>query len=433
MPETPSTNRRDFLKATTTAAVGAGMLGTFTTPVGAFAGGDDTIKIGLVGCGGRGSGAVRQALSTAGQVKLIAMADAFGDNLERCYKGVSRQFKDRVSVDDDHKFVGFDGYKNVINSGVDLVIFATPPGFRPIHVEAAVEAGKHVFMEKPVATDAPGIRRVLAAVESAKKKKLKIGVGLQRHHQETYLETMKRLKDGAIGDIVSMRCYWNGNGVWVRERKPEQTEMEYQMRNWYYFNWLCGDHICEQHIHNLDVCNWLKDGFPVRASGMGGREVRKGREHGQIFDHHAVEFEYADGTRMFSQCRHIPKCWSSVSEHAAGSKGTCNISSAQIKGNKDWVYEGKKSNPYQTEHDDLFAAVRNDTPYNEGEYGAMSTMTSILGRMATYSGKVVEMEKALNSKISLMPTEFAWDAAPPVLPDDDGKYPVAVPGKTIVV
>ncbi|MDA1015271.1 MAG: Gfo/Idh/MocA family oxidoreductase [Planctomycetota bacterium] len=433
MPETQNTNRRDFLKTTTTAAVGVGVLGAISTPVGAFAGGNDTIKIGLVGCGGRGTAAVGQALSTDGNVKLVAMADAFSDRMESCHGGISRRFKERVAVDNDHKFVGFDGYKNVINSGIDLIILATPPGFRPIHVEAAIAAGKHVFMEKPVATDAPGVRKVLAAVEVAKKKNLKIGVGLQRHHEVKYLETMNRLKDGAIGDIIAMRCYWNGAGVWVRERLPEQTEMEYQMRNWYYFNWLCGDHICEQHIHNLDVCNWLKDGFPVRANGMGGREVRKGRENGQIFDHHAVEFEYADGTRMFSQCRHIPDCWRSVSEHAAGSKGTCDISGAAITAAKNWKYAGPKPNPYQVEHDDLFAAVRNDTPYNEGEYGAMSTMTSILGRMATYSGKIVEMEKALNSKISLMPKEFAWDAAPPVLPDEDGKYPVAVPGRTVVI
>ncbi|MCH7687777.1 MAG: Gfo/Idh/MocA family oxidoreductase, partial [Planctomycetes bacterium] len=392
-----------------------------------------------VGCGGRGSGAEAQALSTKENGKLISMADAFGDNLEKSLDLIEKQLSDhpeRVDVDANHKFVGFDGYEKLINSGVDVVILATPPGFRPIHFEAAVKAGKHVFAEKPVATDPPGIRKFLAAVEEAKKKNLKVGIGLQRHHQKTYLETMKRIQDGAIGDIVTMRCYWNGGGVWVRPRKHYQNEMEYQMRNWYYFNWLCGDHIVEQHIHNLDVCNWLKGEHPVAAYGMGGREVRDGREFGEIFDHHAVEFEYADGTRLFSQCRHIRNCWNSVSEHAHGSKGYANLGAASIETNdgEKWRYRGKKNNPYDTEHADLFAAIRTDTPYNEGEYGAHSTMTSILGRLATYSGKKVEWEKAINSEVSLMPEVFDFEAEPPVIPDPEtGLYPVAVPGVTKVL
>ena len=237
---------------------------------------------------------------------------------------------------EDRRFVGFDAYQKALIAGPDLVILATPPGFRPIHFEAAVEAGKHVFMEKPVATDAPGVRRVLAAAEEAKKKNLAVGVGLQRHHEAMYLETIKRLQDGAIGDIVAMRVYWNGSTPWVKRAeltalRPQVSEMEYQMRNWYYFTWLCGDHIVEQHIHNLDVINWLKDGYPVQANGMGGCQVRKGQDYGEIFDHHAVEFEYADGSRMFSQCRHIPNCWNSVSEHAHGTKGTADISTARSR------------------------------------------------------------------------------------------------------
>ena len=433
------TGRRDFMATTAAATLGAGLVAGFGGSARAYASSDDTIKVGLIGCGGRGSGAAAQALSTKGNVKLVAMADAFGDQLENSAKRIQRSLGpkgDRVAVDADHRFVGFDGYQKLIASDVDLVILATPPGFRPIHFEAAVKAGKHVFMEKPVATDAPGVRKVLENVKVAKEKNLKVGVGLQRHHQYTYLETMKRLKDGAIGDIVALRVYWNSGGVWEPRRTREQvkTEMEYQMRNWYYYNWLCGDHICEQHIHNLDVGNWLKDDFPVKANGMGGRQVRTDKRYGEIFDHHAVEFEYADGARMFSQCRHIRNAWRSVSEHAHGSKGMSNIGGAQITSGDDvWRYRGKKNNPYQTEHDDLFSAIRLDQPYNEGFYGAMSTMTSILGRMATYSGKQVTMEAALNSKLSLMPEEFSWSADPRSMPDANGQYQISVPGVTKVI
>jgi predicted dehydrogenase len=337
-------------------------------------------------------------------------------------------------------FIGFDGYKQAI-AAADVVILATPPGFRPIHFEEAIKQGKHVFMEKPVAVDAPGVRKVLAAAEEAKKKNLKVGVGLQRRHQLPYIETVKRLHDGAIGDITSMRIYWNGTTPWVRTRKEleEQagrklSEMEYQMRNWYYFVWLCGDHIVEQHIHNMDVANWVKNGYPVRAHGMGGCEVRKGPDYGEIFDHHAVEFEYADGARVYSQCRHINGCWGNVSEHAVGTKGTCDVSGYTIRGANPWRFRAEGArDAYQQEHDDLFDAIRNDKPFNEAEYGAKSSFTAILGRMATYSGKMLDWEKAINSEISVMPKEFAWDAETPVNPGPDGIYPRAVPGKTQVI
>lgn len=438
MPEnTPKTTRRDFVKNSAGLAVGAGLLGTFAAPAGAYAAGDDTIKIGLVGCGGRGSGAADQALSTAGNVQLVAVADAFEDQLEGSLKNIKRRHGDKVTVDNEHKFVGFDAYQKVIDSGVDLVILATPPGFRPIHFEAAVKAGKHIFMEKPVAVDSPGVRKVLENVAIAKQKNLKVGVGLQRHHENTYLETMKHLKDGAIGDIIALRVYWNGAGVWDPRKSHDEvsSEMEYQMRNWYYYNWLCGDHICEQHIHNLDVGCWLKEAYPVKCWGMGGREVRVDPKYGEIYDHFAVEYEFPDGTRMFSQCRHIPNTWNSVTEHAHGSKGTANISGAgyqTVDGNK-WKYRGPNNNPYQTEHDDLFAAIRNDKPYNEGEYGAHSTLTAIMGRAATYSGKEVSWEEVLNSQVSIMPKEFSWEADPPTKPNQDGSYPVPVPGVTKVL
>ncbi|MDX1968929.1 MAG: Gfo/Idh/MocA family oxidoreductase [Planctomycetaceae bacterium] len=439
MSAAPESNRRDFLK---TSAVAAGTVAAAQLALqsGVYASGDDAIKVGLVGCGGRGTGAASQALRTEGNVKLVGVADAFEDSAKNVVRNLRESLgeqKERVAVKDDMIFTGFDAYQKLIDSGIDLVILATPPGFRPIHFEYAVRAGKNIFMEKPVAVDAPGVRQVLEANKIAKEKKLKVGVGLQRHHQAPYLETIARLKDGAIGDIIALRVYWNGGGVWEPRLKREsaKNEMEYQMRNWYYYNWLCGDHIVEQHIHNLDVGNWVKGGYPVRASGMGGREVRKDKRYGEIYDHHAVEYEFADGTRMYSQCRHIPNCWNSVSEYAHGSKGTCDISGAKIMvpGAEDWRFREKSKDAYQVEHDDLFHAIRTGADYNEADNGAMSTMTAILGRLCTYSGKVIEMSDALASNISLMPKTFSWDANPPVMPGEDGSYPIAVPGVTKVL
>jgi len=435
-------NRRSFLQTTST-VVGGALVGALSIERGAHAAGSDEIKIALIGCGGRGSGAANQALSTEGKIKLIAMADAFPDRLNNSLNELKKAKAEKVDVPEEHKFIGFDAYKKAI-ALADVVILATPPGFRPIHFEEAVKQGKNIFMEKPVATDAPGVRRVLAAAAEAKKKNLKVAVGLQRHHQLGYLETIKRINDGGIGEIVNMRVYWNDGGVWVRPRQPGQTEMEYQMRNWYYFNWLCGDHINEQHIHNLDVANWVlthqekaspdEQAHPIRASGMGGRQVRTGKEYGEIFDHHAVEFEYGSGARVFSQCRHIRGCWSSVSEHAAGTKGICDVSGHRITGANPWRLErGNAKDPYQQEHDDLFDAIRNDKPYNEAFRGAYSTMTSIMGRMATYSGVVINWEDALNSEISIMPKEYSWDATPPTVPDEHGFYPIPMPGSTKVV
>jgi len=403
----------------------------------AHAAGTDELKIALIGCGGRGSGAADQALNThsQGPIKLVAMADAFEDRLKGSLNGLQRKHGNRVDVPADRQFIGFDAYKHAI-ALADVVILATPPGFRPMQFEEAIRQGKNVFTEKPVATDAPGIRRFLAAAEESKKKGLKVGVGLQRHHQVGYLETIKRLHDGAIGDVTALRVYWNGNTPWVRARADLEkqygrklTEMEYQMRNWYYFVWLCGDHIVEQHIHNLDVGNWVKGKYPVRANGMGGVQVRKGRDYGEIFDHHAVEFIYDDESRMYSQCRHIVGCWNSVSEHAHGTKGQANVSGYQILADNRWRHRGQNDpDPYQQEHDDLFAAIRNNREYNEAHNGAMSTMTSILGRMCTYSGKEITMEDALKSEVNYFPEKLDWDALPKSLPGPDGMYEVALPG-----
>jgi predicted dehydrogenase len=435
--DSAGTSRREFLKSSSLAAVGAGVLGSLGSLPGAYAASDDTIKIGLIGCGGRGTGAASQALSTKGNVQLVAMGDAFPWQLEKSYNDLKQALADkpdRLAVTDDRKFVGLDAYQKVINAGVDLVILATPPGFRPVQFEAAVKSGKHVFMEKPVAVDAPGVRQVLAAAEEAKKKNLGVGVGLQRHHQAMYLETIKRLQDGAVGDIHTARAYWNGGGVWTRDRKAGMSEMEYQVWNWYYFNWLSGDHICEQHIHNLDVINWVKGSYPVRAQGQGGRQVRVGKQHGEIYDHHFVEFEYADGSRMFSQCRHIEHCWESVSEHVQGTKGSADIGGGVIRGPEGtWQYKGPRPDPYQVEHDDLFASIRAGKPINEAEFGALSSMTSILGRLCTYSGKMIEWKDALASNVSLQPKEYNFKTDPPVMPNADGSYAIAIPGLSRVV
>ena len=301
--------------------------------------------------------------------------------------------------------------------------------------EAAVNAGKHVFMEKPVGTDAPGIRKVLEAARKADEKGLKVVVGLQRHYQDSYTETLKQYLDGAAGDFIGAQAYWNGTSPWVRDRKEGMTEMEYQIYNWYYFNWLCGDHIVEQHIHNIDVINWFKGDFPVSAQGMGGREVRKGPRFGEIFDHHYVEFTYADGTKMNSQCRHQNGCWNRVSETIFCSKGI--ITPGRIvdyDGKTVWRHRGREDpNPYQVEHDRLYDAIRNDKPLNNAYYGAKSSFTAILGRYATYSGQMIKWDEALAADNSLFPDKLAWDADPKVLPDEDGLYPVAVPGQTKVL
>ena len=426
--------RRGFIKT----ASGLAVAGAAATPSLSWArphvAGSDSVKIGLVGCGGRGTGAAIQAMNTnSGEVRLTAMGDAFTDRLNGCLETCTNAHKEKVQVPEEQRFVGYDAYQKVLETDIDLVILATPPGFRPQHFEAAVNAGKHVFMEKPVACDAPGVRRVLAANEIAKDRSLLVQVGLQRRHERLYREIIGRLQDGAIGDINFMRAYWNGGGVWVNPRNEAWTELEYQMRNWYYFNWICGDHIVEQHIHNLDVINWLKDAYPVVARGMGGREVRKGKDFGQIFDHFSVEFEYADGSTMLSQCRHIRKAWSSVSEHAHGSKGVANISGGVIKPFDGMEFRSDKGRGgHQQEHHDLFKDLLDGRVPNEGDYGAKSTMTAILGRMATYSGKQVSWDQGINSELVLCEVDGLTDldSPAPVQPDENGDYPIPVPGQS---
>lgn len=432
-------SRKDFVRSASLAAGGV-FLSTFPAMGGQRNKSSEMLKIAVIGCGGRGTGAANQALSADSGNQLVAMADAFRDRLDDCYETLSKRYGDseQLNVPEDHKFTGFDGYKKAIQLA-DVVILATPPGFRPVHFEEAVKADKHVFMEKPLATDVPGIHKVLEAGKLAEQKNLNVVVGLQRHYQNSYREVAKRVHGGEIGSIVGGQVYWNSDGVWVRPREEGQTEMEYQMRNWYYFNWLCGDHILEQHIHNIDVANWMIGEYPESAQGMGGREVRTGKDHGQIFDHHFVEFTYPSGAVIASQCRHQEGTMSRVAEFFQTTEGT--IDTAGDKGIiTNWdgstLYDHDAdgdTNPYQQEHNELFAAIRNGEVINDTENGAKSTLTAIMGRMATYSGDVISWEDAMNGTKKLVPDEFSWDAEPPVTPDENGNYPVPVPGVTDVL
>ncbi|MCZ4244828.1 Gfo/Idh/MocA family oxidoreductase [Pedobacter punctiformis] len=430
--------RRDFLKASALLAGGA-MLSSIPL-AGAYASGSDTIKIALIGCGDRGTGAAFQALSTKYNIKLVAMADAFQDRIDKSYTALSTKFAAKIDVPKERQFVGFDAYLKAIPLA-DVVLLVTPPGFRPIHFEEAIKQNKQVFMEKPVAVDAPGIRKVLAAAEEAKRKKLNVVVGLQRRYQTNYRESIKRINDGAIGDIMSGQVYWNSGGVWVNPRKAGQTEMEYQMRNWYYFNWLCGDHIVEQHVHNIDIANWVKNAHPVSVQGTGSRAWRTGKDYGEIYDNHSIELTYADGAVISSQCRHFEGISNRVDESFQGTKGKIYLSGSNQAIMKD--YSGKElynhvtkgnANPYQTEHDELFEAIfKGEYKFNNVDYAATSTFTSIIGRYATYSGETIKWDEALAANNSLLPDRLAWDAMPKVLPDANGIYPYAMPGKTKVL
>lgn len=444
-------SRRKFLMGGGMMLAGGAIVGSnLKVAKAAHAFGSDTIRIGLIGCGSRGTAAAIQALNThcgpsesespsqhesnRGSVELVAMADVFQNNLQASYRALRGRHGKKVRVEDS-QFVGLDAYQRVMESDADVVLLTTPPGFRPQHFEAAVDAGKHVFMEKPVATDAPGVRRVLAANARAKELGLGVHVGLQRHHEFRYRECIERLQDGMIGKLMFARVYWNGGNAWVRQRGNDQTELEYQLRNWYHFNWLSGDHLVEQHIHNLDVINWLMQSHPIEAQGQGGRTCDDGINHGQVFDHHMVEFTYAGGFKLFSQCRHIQGCWNNVSEHVHGTDGTSTINEALIRdahGKKRWQSEAQEARGkgWQQQHQNFFAALRAGDVPNEADYGAYSTMTAILGRLASYSGKRVKWKDAFESDVQLADTDSLNSLADhaPVQLGDAGSYPIPKPG-----
>ncbi len=425
-----NTTRRQFLATSTTAVIGT----TMASSIGRFAygAGRDEIRVALVGCGGRGTGAVGQIFNATGGTRLVAVADAFRGKADASLKNLMNHDASSVDVPEDRIFTGLDAYKKAIDSDCDLVVIATPPGFKPQQFEYAVKQGKHIFMEKPVATDAPGVRRVLAAVEESKRKRLLVAIGLQRRHEPRYMETIKRIHDGAIGEMILARVYWNGGGIWYRNRQPGQTEMGFQCDNWYHFNWICGDQIVEQHIHNLDVGCWAKGAYPVECNGMGGGEQRMGgdRTKSQIFDHTFCEYTFADGTKMYSQGRHLNGGWSNVSEALHGTKGTA-IPAGSITGPNAWRFEGNSPGGHQQEQYDLIEALIKGEYYNEGEYGALSTFTAILGREACYSGQVIRWDDLLARGRDLAPgiDEYTMNSIPPTMPGPDGRYPAPVPGK----
>jgi predicted dehydrogenase len=431
MPQ--NSDRRLFFKQST-AIAGATALSASVAKT-AHAAGSDQIRIVLIGCGGRGKGAMMNIFKSKGNVKLVAVHDAFAENAQRALKLLGRKaYADKIDVTPDHVFSGLEGYKAAIDVDCDLVVIATPPGFKPQQFEYAVKKGRHIFMEKPVASDPAGIRRVLKSVEESKRKGLMVGIGLQRRHEPQYRETIKRIHDGAIGEVISQQVYWNGSGIWYRNRKENQNEMQFQCNNWYHFNWLCGDQIVEQHIHNLDVGCWVKNMYPVQCNGMGGREQRMGGDasKSQIFDHTFCEYTFSDGSKMFSQGRHLNGSWTHTGEHAQGTKGTADPS-GWIKGENAWEFTGKRLNGHQQEQHDLIEALMRGDIYNEGEYGAHSTFTAILGREACYSGKTIKWDDLLERGGDLAPgiDDFTLESQVPksARPDENGMYPVPVPGK----
>jgi predicted dehydrogenase len=389
----------------------------------------------MVGCGGRGTGATNQALHAIENIQLVAVGELFQDIAQKAIDNLSASNSTKVDVTPDRLFLGFDAYKKVI-SACDVVVCATPPTYRPMMFEEAVRQGKHAFLEKPVAVDAHGIRRVLAAAEEAKKKNLKVGVGLQRRHKPGYLEAVKRVQDGAIGDIMYGRTFWDmGAARAFVPKKPEWNELEFQLHNQFYFAWLCGDIIVDQGLHNIDVFNWIKGKYPVSAKGVCGAEVRRGKDAGWLMDHFAIEFEYEDGTRLFHQNRQIPDCWNYVAETAIGTKGSLECINDRtifnITGPNEWHYQKENPivDPYQQEHIDLFKAILNNEPYMEAERGAKSTMTAIMGRMAGWSGQLVKWDDAIKSEV-LFGKEFkTLHEDPPVMPEADGTYKLPTIGK----
>jgi predicted dehydrogenase len=444
-PSTALASRREFLKHSGKVVAGAALASAIVSP--GYAAEKNTIKIALVGCGGRGTGAAANALSTAGPTKLWAMADVFEHRLASSLANLSGQFAKQIEVSPERRFVGFDGFKHAIDSldKGDVVLLATPPAFRSLHFEYAVQKGIHVFMEKSFAVDAPGIRRVLKTGELARQKNLKIASGLMSRHYQPLEEAVREIHAGRIGEIITAWAYRMHGPVGVSARQPGQKELAYQIANYSSFTWLNGSFIVDWLIHNIDVCCWVKNAWPVSVQGMGGRQTRF-KEEDQLFDHYGAEFHFPDGTRLFAQGRHISNCYDFFGDIIHGTKGSAVLgegitkpllynSHLQKSENVCWKYQGAPCNHYQVEHDLLFDAIRNDKPYNETERSAKSCFTAIMGRMACESGQLITWDEALASGIELAPglEAMTFDSKPPVEPEANGRYPVAIPGQTKVL
>ena len=420
--KTNNLSRRDFIKASAAVSMAAALPGTERL----FAAGSDKLRVGLIGCGGQGTRDTISCLNSSPNVELIAMADLFKDRLDQSLANLKTETPDKVNVSPDTCFVGFDAYKKLLETDVDMVLVVTPPHFHPLHVKAAIETGKHVFMEKPAAVDPAGIRSIIASSELAAKKGLSFVAGTQRRHQAHYIEIIERIHNGDIGEIVGGQCYWNGSdmlGYWQwHEQNSSLYGMEWQLRNWPWFTWLSGDHIVEQHVHNLDIINWALQSHPVQAMGMGGRAVR---DLGNIYDHFAVEFEYPNGVRIMSMCRQINGCHDRVGERIVGAKGVAH-GHGNIEGQKPYKHPGESPDPYIQEQADLINSIRTGKPINEGRNVAESTMAAIMGRMSAYTGRALKWDWAMNaSKLDYTPSKYEFGDYP--------DRPVATPGKTLLI
>ncbi len=413
MAERSRLTRRRFLGNSAATVSGLAIAGA--VPRVGWTAATDTIRVGVIGCGGRGSGAAENCVESSQGVQIVALADAFADRLN----GLKGKYK----VPDNRCFVGLDAYQQLLAAdGIDMVILATPPGFRPIHFAAAVAAGKHIFTEKPVAVCAAGLRKMLESATASVAKKLSVVAGTQRRHEPRYVETMKRIHDGAIGEIVSAQCYWNMGGLWVNKRQPGQSDVEWQLRNWLYFTWLSGDHIVEQHVHNIDVINWAFRALPEQVHSIGGRQFRTGPEFGNIYDHFGTEFFYPNDVRTMSMCRQIEGTTGNVSERIVGTKGTSD-GGGTITGEKPWKYEGPSPNPYVQEHADLIASIRGGAYLNEAQQVTESTMCAVMARESAYSRQQMKREWFIQRcELDLMPP------AGLKLTDSLPVPPVAVPG-----
>jgi len=428
-----STDRRSFLKKSGIVMLGSTL--AYQTGFGSplfSSSAKSTIKVGLIGCGGRGTGAAAQALQADPDVIITALGDVFEDRLETAYNALTTIDPKRVKVDKKKKFIGFDAYQKVIDSGVDVVLLTTPPAFRPDQLTAAINAGKHVFCEKPVAVDAPGIRKVLEAVKKAKEKNLALVSGFCFRYDLPSRGVFSRVLNGEVGEIRTVTTFRNGSGNWSNPRQPDWNDLTYKMRNWHYQNWLSGDFIVEQAVHSLDMMSWVMgDKMPLSATGTGGRQVRVNEIYGNIYDHFAIEFEYANGAKGYHFCRQQEGTSHRNTVDVLGTEGNAFVNVGtryEISGKNNWKYEGDKKNMYQIQHDELFASIRNGKPINNGEFMANSTLLAIWSRMAAYTGQTVSFEQALNSNVVLGPKidEYNWD-----LKWDN--LPVALPGSTKII
>lgn len=435
IPSKSDNGRRKFIQKSAAAALGGTLIGNVAAPSILRGAPKEKIRVGIVGCGDRGAGAIVNALAVSDAFDLIAMGDTFKDRIDRCLLNVKEYDKNnQIKVEEKNKFVGFDAYQKVIDQS-DVVFLVTPPPFRPIHFDAAIKAGKHVFMEKPLAVDVPGYKQIVETGKLADQKNLNVVVGLQFRYQKSFQELLKQINDGIIGRVVSIDVYFNVGKPVIHARQEGWTEMEYQLRNWRYFTWLWGGQLAGQTIHQMDVMNWMMNDYPINAKGLGGRQTFNGPNQGMTWDHHYCEFHYPNGTKMHVQSFTMDRCWGRMGFFVQGTKGSADENNRIYDFDKKvlWDFRKDEPNPYEVEHEVFFNTLLNGGHVNNTEYGAKSTLTTIMGRMAMQSGRIMELETVLQSDKSILPKEFSWDAKMPDMPDKEGNYQTAVPGITQVM